>query len=165
MKVLVQRPDKSISNENAELRVGGSWQVGGNMGFELDPKTHVQLITDSVYGIDPDRWRPKTETTAVFTSTDWRPVDFRLGSEHNYRANRKDTREQAEELLQINKVAQIESNRMAAKAKPGGLNETLFKWAAGVLLISLALMAIPLSIPAMMHALELDKVTVNNDVR
>jgi hypothetical protein len=154
MKVFVMNPDRTFTRPEAELRVGNSWQVGENLGFKLDAKTHVQLISDRLLGIDSRRWPASSRTTAVYTTTDWHPLDFKIGSIRSYKDKRPTAKNQAEILLEINKVAQIESNRLAAKKRSGGFNERIFQYVALGLLVMLIIQAIPVAIPALLKSLQ-----------
>jgi len=153
MRVIIQSPDKTLKEHNAELKVGQSWQVGDNLGFAADPATQVIVARARLFNLAPDMFPPVEYPAAVFTITDWYPINFKVGSTGHYRSRRPGLAEQAEGMLELNKIAQIESNRLAAKKTPQGINEKLFGIAAIGLVITLGLMALPVFLPAFLKGL------------
>ena len=149
MKVIIQSPDKTLQEKKADLKVGQTWQVGDNLGFAADPATQVIIARARLFNLAPDMLPPLEYPAAVFTITDWYPINFKVGSTGHYRSRRPGLAEQAAAMLELNKIAQIESNRLAAKKTPQGINERLFGVAAIGLVITLGLMALPVFLPAM----------------
>jgi len=153
LKVIIQSPDKTVKEENAILKVGQTWAVGDNLGFAADPATQVIVAKSRLFNLAPQMFPMVEHTAAVFTVTDWYPINFKVGSTGHYRSRRPSVNEQAETMMEINKIAQIESNRLAAKKTPQGINEKLFGIAAIGLVITLGLMALPVFLPAFLKGL------------
>ena len=153
MKVIIQSPDKTLREDQAVLKVGQTWAVGDNLGFAADPGTQVIVAKARLFNLAPQMLPAVEYPAAVFTVTDWYAINFKVGSTGHYRSRRPGITEQAETMLELNKIAQIESNRLAAKKTPQGINEKLFGIAAIGLVITLGLMALPVFLPAFIKGL------------